>query len=189
MKKLLTLLVASVVVLSLASCGNPQEKLAAGIGYEALGNNVKALKNYEKAVKSEDPEALCRLGDFLINVQDTLVLNDTARAIELWNASAEQNNLHAIYKLGNAYLKGIGVDKDLDKALEYFEKGVEQEDVYCIIGAAEACYAKAHKSSNFWNSGFYKQARKYHEQLKWDKMNDEQRMLARTMAYNSGWVD
>ena len=189
MKKLLTLLVASVVMLSLASCGNPQEKLAAGIGYESLGNNVKALKCYEKAVKSEDPEALCRLGDFLINVQDTLVLNDTARAIELWNAAAEMNSVKAFYKLGNGYLKGIGVDKDLDKALEYFEKGVEQEDIYCIIGAAETCYEKAFKNSNYWNTSFYKQARKYHKQLKWDEMNSEQRMLFRAMAYKSGTVD
>lgn len=45
----------------------------------------------------------------------------------------ETNNAEALYKLGEAYCEGIGVEKDYSKAYEYYKKAAE-------LGSAEAAY-------------------------------------------------
>lgn len=44
-----------------------------------------------------------------------------------WQSQAEQGDPRAQYSLGNAYLKGNEVAKDVDKAIEWFEKAATQK--------------------------------------------------------------
>ncbi len=46
-------------------------------------------------------------------------------AEQLYLKAAEEGNSYAMYKLGDAYLKGIGTDKNIEKAIAWIEKAAE----------------------------------------------------------------
>ncbi len=46
--------------------------------------------------------------------------------MEYWQKAADQNFAYAQLNLGTLYCCGIGVDKDIDKAIEWFKKAAIQ---------------------------------------------------------------
>ena len=53
---------------------------------------------------------------------------DFEAAVEKWTQAAEQGNADAQYMLGDCYYSGVGVGKNVHKAVEWFEKAAAQED-------------------------------------------------------------
>ena len=48
--------------------------------------------------------------------------------IKIWIKSSEQGNPDAQYNHDNVYYNGDGIDKDIGKAIYWFEKSAEQGD-------------------------------------------------------------
>ena len=55
------------------------------------------------------------------------------KAIELLNASFSNGNLRAGFYLGDMYYYGINGSRDIDIAFEYYKKGDEHGDPWCIF--------------------------------------------------------
>ena len=50
---------------------------------------------------------------------------DESLAFEYLTRAADQGNIHATHQLGVRYLYAVGVEQDLDKAIEQFDKAIE----------------------------------------------------------------
>ena len=51
---------------------------------------------------------------------------DESVAFEYLTRAADQGNAHATHQLGVRYLYAVGVEQDLDKAIEHFDKAIER---------------------------------------------------------------
>jgi len=98
------------------------------LGHQILAGDI--LKNvtfndnsseimYEKAASLNSPLAMYKLG---ILYRDKISKIDMDTAIKWLSISADCNNPNAQVALGDIYLKGIGVERDIDKAFHYFER-------------------------------------------------------------------
>lgn len=56
------------------------------------------------------------------------VAPDTVKAVYWWNEAAKQGYSQAYYSMGIAYKLGWGVDKDMNKAIDFLKKGAEAGD-------------------------------------------------------------
>ena len=50
---------------------------------------------------------------------------DESMALDLLKRAADQGNAHATHQVGVRYLYAVGVEQDLDKAIEHFDKAIE----------------------------------------------------------------
>jgi len=73
-------------------------------------------------VEKKDPAAMEYIG-YLYREGELGLKKDMSRAIELWTEAAKLGSAGACYKLGMAYVDGVGVGKDLEGAVRYYEKG------------------------------------------------------------------
>lgn len=55
---------------------------------------------------------------------------DYGKAAYWWNEAASQNYIKAYNNIGMAYLQGWGVNKDIEKAVEFLKKGAEAGEAY-----------------------------------------------------------
>ena len=95
---------------------------------EIYATGVKKIKkNYELAVKyyliayenNDDEYAACRYGDFVATGRG-VPYPDYAKAVKAYEFAASKESLYAIKKCGEAYLKGLGVNRDYEKAIRYY---------------------------------------------------------------------
>ena len=80
----------------------------------------KELEQINKRVEVDDAEGIRNLGGCY---SDGLygLLQDNAKALELWNRSAKLGNTRSYYSIGNSYYAGNGVGRDEKKANHYWE--------------------------------------------------------------------
>ncbi len=89
------------------------------------------------------PRAINRLGDyyrkgFLVN-KEVLVKRDVEKAHTLFVQAADKGDLEAYGNLGVVYLMGEGnVAKDEIKGLDYFQKGADKGNAFCMYLLAMA---------------------------------------------------
>lgn len=79
----------------------------------------KAIEYLRYAADNKVGWARNELFDILYSSDDE---NDHREAVEVIRITAEKNDRYALPRLGRAYRDGKGVEKDLDKALDCFEK-------------------------------------------------------------------
>ena len=95
--------------------------------------NIK--KNYELAVKyyqiayedNDDEYAATKLGD-LLTAGRGVPYPDYTRASKAYEFAAGKGVLYSLKKAGEIYLKGIGVNKDYEKALRYYLEAAKMGD-------------------------------------------------------------
>ena len=66
--------------------------------------------------------------------------SDYAKAVEYFTRAAESGAPHAFFGLGECYYAGKGVEKDLEKAAEYYRKALEAG--YELDGPEEEAHVK-----------------------------------------------
>ncbi|MCB1339511.1 MAG: caspase family protein [Pseudooceanicola sp.] len=115
-------------LLALADMGDTRSML--GLAYMRLNPNEgrfdpkEAVAFLERASKAGSPEAQFELAKLF--ERGTGVERDEARALELYQAAAEQDFADAINDLGFLhYQGGLGLPADPKKALEYFERAAD----------------------------------------------------------------
>ena len=78
------------------------------------------LEQMNKRIELEDAEAIYNLGCYYNNGQYGLLQN-RARALELWHRAAELGCAASYCNIGIAYCFGIGVERDMKQANHYYE--------------------------------------------------------------------
>ena len=98
---------------------------------------MEALENLIRTADQGDTHARCHLGYMYLNGKEG-VATDKAKAAQWFGKAAEQGNPYAQYELGSLYLIGVGVPKDLDKAIELSEKAVQGGEQKAVEFLAKA---------------------------------------------------
>mmetsp|Transcript_24739 Transcript_24739/g.58698 ORF Transcript_24739/g.58698 Transcript_24739/m.58698 type:complete len:303 (+) Transcript_24739:190-1098(+) len=91
-------------------------------------NDADRLAMIQARVVKKDPEAINRLGEAYCHGEFGL-LEDMRKAVELWEEAAELGSIPALDNLGVAHYHGAGVDKNVAKGAEFYEKAAMQGHV------------------------------------------------------------
>lgn len=97
----------------------------------------KAISYLEKAIELGNVRASVELGD--IYYTGELVTGDTTKAVELYRHAAEEGNLAGQSKLALALENGIGTEKNIDEALQWFIKAGDNGSDACYVEAGNIC--------------------------------------------------
>ena len=89
-----------------------------------LHDDKATLKALMKRVDAGQHDDICRIGQYYFRGEMAL-LQDKAEGLRWYHRAVEAGSGHAAFNLGGCYLKGDGVEQDLEKALEYFQKAAE----------------------------------------------------------------
>ena len=105
-------------------------------GFGVTKDIRKALSYYERAAANGHAEAAAWAGQIYERGIDG-VKEDHQKAFNLYMIAAEQDNEEAIWYVIQGYLLGQGVEKDFDKAYEWFQKAeaLGYERVRTLFGA------------------------------------------------------
>jgi TPR repeat protein len=110
--------------------GNASAQTTVGMLHEAgIGtpeDPAAAARWYRRAADQGDADAQHRLGIFY-GVGRGGVSKDPERAMALFRQAAEQGHARAQSDLGYAYHQGLGTDKNLVKAREWYERAAAQD--------------------------------------------------------------
>ena len=105
-------------------------------------SSAETIKRYEQRMELNDPLAVRELGSFYNQGKLGLIQNH-AKALELWYRAAELGHAQAYYDIGCAYRDGInGVEVDMKKARQYTEMAAirgyldARYDLGCFEGQA-----------------------------------------------------
>ena len=106
--------------------------------YETGAKTIK--KDYEKAVKyyliayenNDDEYAAMKYAD-LVSEGKGVPYPEHTKATKAYEFSAHRGNLRSIKKAGEAYLKGIGVNRDYERALRYYLDAAKLGDEESVI--------------------------------------------------------
>lgn len=127
-------------------------------------NRQRSLELFE-SIKDKDLDAMHMLGKMM-------KYYDPQKAIDYLTIGAEQNHIKCIFELGEIYFRGIdswkddfvGIDKDMDKAIEYFSKSANLGDIRSMRYLATNIY----RDGDYQNSILEMQ---WLKQIPYDKRN------------------
>jgi len=112
-------------------------------GFGCERNEVKAAKYFERAAKAgyEPANAYLRLlaTKAPILTSDAAQNEEKAKEAERLRERANAGDPDAAYRLGDFYLTGRGVERDVEKALEFFKRAADRRRVDAIFSVAQ-CY-------------------------------------------------
>lgn len=141
MKKNFLLVLISVLSVSLlAGCNNKKddkedtkEPQSEEIAEEISDYTTLSVKDLEVLAYSDDPVACFHLGqvyDYALNGE----AQNYEKAAEWYEKAREYDHAGAYTALGYMYMNGLGVDKDVEKAREYFEQATLLGDNEAYVG-------------------------------------------------------
>jgi len=113
--------------------------------------NIRRLK---KRIELGDDVAIYGLGCYYSNRKYGLHQN-YAKALELWHRAAEMGNIESYHNIGDAYLHGRGVQRDMKKARHYWEIAAMagDVDVRFNLGVSEKNAGKMDRALKHWMLG------------------------------------
>ena len=84
-------------------------------------SNEESIKRIKKRVELDDASAICDLGGYYSRGLYGLP-RDQAKSLKLWHrAGVELDHAGSYHNIGNSYLDGMGVERDMEKARHYWE--------------------------------------------------------------------
>lgn len=92
-------------------------------GIATTKNEAKAIYYFSKAIEENITDATVDLADLY------LVKGETENSFELMKLAAENGDDNAMFRLGACYHKGIGVEKDNEKAMRWYEAAARNGSV------------------------------------------------------------
>ena len=92
-------------------------------------NEAEAMKWLHRSADGEEfsSEAVAWLGE-CYELGAMGESKDEKRAYQCYYKASQKRNTHAMYDRGRCYLNGIGVAKDVDRAVEWLSKAAEEDD-------------------------------------------------------------
>ncbi len=87
----------------------------------------KGVDILKKATEGGDAKALNALGQAYLSLKDGCFLDPT-NAIRCFTVAYEKDNSDAMYSLGYCYGNGIGVEKNVNEAIEWFRRSAEKDN-------------------------------------------------------------
>ena len=105
-----------------------------GSMYEQDLNVAKAKSWYEKGANQNDVRACYRLAYLYEQEQNY------QEALKWYLKADELGHLNAANAIGYLYSNGLGVDKDLEQAKDWFKKGANQNDINAYVNVANVYY-------------------------------------------------
>lgn len=95
-----------------------------------------AYKNMESFADSENIIAMRTLGEICFNKRSNY--NDCNKGEKYLNRAAKRGDERSIASLGQRYLFGVGVKKNIEKGIKWLNIGISNEDEFCmeILGHA-----------------------------------------------------
>ncbi|HVT62166.1 MAG TPA: tetratricopeptide repeat protein, partial [Legionellaceae bacterium] len=105
-----------------------QIEYAKGIVKEDKGAYEDALSLYQTAVQRGHIKAMSNLGLFYLEGKKGVVAKDEKKAVELITSAVEKGHARSQYNLARMYEKGCGVEMDMDKAIEWYQKAADNGD-------------------------------------------------------------
>lgn len=125
-----------------AEIGDPAAKFTLGSWYyKGLNgvpvNKLKSFKLQLEAAEAGHVGAMFNTGAAFMEGEGAGVKQDFAKAAEWYAKAAERNFPQANVNLGNMFMVGYGVPRDLHKALHIFQKYADRDEVNAAL-AAEA---------------------------------------------------
>ena len=91
-------------------------------------SNEKIIEQYEKRMELSDTMAIYNFGCLYAEGRFGLPQNN-AKALELWHRAGELGHAGAYCCIGNAYMAADGVERDVKKAVQYWEMAAINGDV------------------------------------------------------------
>jgi TPR repeat protein len=94
------------------------------------------IQQTRKKAEAGDADAQVEMGDFYSGAQATSLksLRDDAEAFRWYRRAADQKNAFAEYVVGDAYLNGTGVSKDVGAAIPWFRRSADQGNFQAQTG-------------------------------------------------------
>lgn len=118
--------VLGVVIASGAAAGPEQDNELAEKEF-ARGDLMVSMGLWRKAALAGYAPAQARLGDILDKSEED------KEAVDWYRKSAAQGNAAGEFGLGQMYLKGEGVEKDLEKAHTYIRLAAEKNELLAVV--------------------------------------------------------
>lgn len=87
------------------------------------GNDKEAFKFYSLSAQQGNADAQNNLGTFY-----KIVNKDDKEAFKYYQLAADQNQTNALWNIAYMYEHGLGVDKNLEKAFEYYQRNSKSPD-------------------------------------------------------------
>lgn len=125
-KALWATVVLGVVIASGAAAGPEQDSELAEKEF-ARGDLMVSMDLWRKAALAGYAPAQARLGDILDKSEED------KEAVDWYRKSAAQGNAAGEFGLGQMYLKGEGVEKDLEKARTYILLAAEKNELLAVV--------------------------------------------------------
>ncbi|WP_218814291.1 tetratricopeptide repeat protein [Rickettsiella endosymbiont of Dermanyssus gallinae] len=107
-------------------------------GNEVEQSNSKAFDLYLRAAFSNNTFALYMVGTYLLDGRCGFPATD-AIAFEWFLRAAERGDADGQAQAGNAYLYGIGIEKNSEKALFWIQKGLAQKNKHAYYSMSQLC--------------------------------------------------
>ena len=109
------------------------------------------MKHYEKRVELDDAHAIYDVACIYSEGKFGCPQNYT-KALELFHRAAELGHSGAYYNIGNAYLRGKGVQQDMEQARHYWEQAAIRGSVTarCNLGIYEQREGNMDRALKHW---------------------------------------
>jgi TPR repeat protein len=110
-------------------------------GMDTAPPSAETLADLEKLAKGGNAKAQNQLGTYYFIRSLAGENKDYPLAVTWFELAAAQNEAHALFNLGVCYERGLGVTKDLKRALEYYRQaadlGLEKAQLNCALTLQE----------------------------------------------------
>lgn len=133
----------------------------------------EAFRYIENEAYNNNASAQYTLGQ-LYFFADNYVRQDTTKAVYWWNEALKQEYIPAYNNLGLAYEEGLGVEKNMRKAVDILKMGAEKGEPY-----AQANYGRMYRDGVTIKVGSHKETRTTHNYMSdrireyWDNTREQ----------------